>query len=149
MPDVLRAETANFLVEVGIALLGLLTAYVVRFLGRASARLEAEAKTIKDQALAQLAARAIRRLDDLVGRVVVEIEQTVAGDLRQRVKEGKASRHELLDLAHDAYKKVVDTIEPELWRVLDEQLGDVESYVRATIEAKVRELKTVSAPSQV
>lgn len=136
-----RAEVMGVLVELVLALVGLLAALAVRFVHRATAHVAAETQDLKDRAAADLLDRALRRLDDIATRVVSSIEQTTAASLRQAIKDGRGDRKELLALASHAYVEIIRTLEPDVRNLLRDQLGDLSAYIKSTIEAKVLELK--------
>jgi len=84
---------------------------------------------------------ATSRLEEVAKITVSKIEQTVAGKLRQAVKDGKVNREELVALGKKAYDEVLKTVEPQVVKVLKDNLGDLKTYLESTIEAEVKRLK--------
>lgn len=75
-------------------------------------------------------------------KVVAKLEQLVAKDLREKVKNGLESKEELLALADEAYKEVITTVAPDVFELLGEAVSDIEGYVRNEIEKQVGLLKS-------
>ncbi|GAB6170768.1 hypothetical protein JCM15765_02460 [Paradesulfitobacterium aromaticivorans] len=128
-------------VEVLIAFLALVCAYLAAYLRRGAARLQAQTQGIMNETEAEIVRTAIRRIDDLAERTVTKMEQTVAGELRQAVKDGKVDREELLAIGKQAVDEVVSMTGPELMVILEKTFGDAQTFIENTIETKVREVK--------
>lgn len=137
----MKEQFVSFTVEVLVALLGLGCAYLTMYLRQAATKVKAETAKISDQRQAELVRQAVDRLDDVAAKTVQKFEQTVAGDLRTKVKAGEVDRSQLLDLGKQAYEEVLKTIEPDVRQVLEDTLGDFETYVKNTIETQVHQIK--------
>lgn len=137
----MKEQFVGFTVEVLVALVGLGCAYLTLYLRQAAARVKAETEHIRDQQQAELVRQSVDRLNDVAAKTVRKFEQTVATDLRNKVKVGEVDRGQLLDLGKQAYNEVVKTIEPDARKVLEETLGDFETYVKNTIETQVHQMK--------
>ncbi|GBF34128.1 hypothetical protein DCCM_3240 [Desulfocucumis palustris] len=85
--------------------------------------------------------QAIDRLEDTAEKVVAKTEQTVAEELRQAVKNGKADRSKLVALGEKACNEILQTMEPDVVNVLRANLGDLKTYVLSTVEAQVKRMK--------
>lgn len=142
MKEQLISQVTTVMVEILLALLSLGCAYLTLYLKRAAARVRAETEHIQDRHQAELLKTAIARLDDIATRTVEKLEQTVAGELREKVRDGRIDRSELLRLGEKAYTEVLDILEPGVQQVLQDSLGDFHTYVKNTIESKVLQLKT-------
>ncbi len=142
MKEQLISQVTTVMVEILLALLSLGCAYLTLYLKRAAARVMAETEHIQDRHQAELLKTAIARLDDIATRTVEKLEQTVAGELREKVRDGRIDRSELLRLGEKAYTEVLDILEPGVQQVLQDSLGDFHTYVKNTIESKVLQLKT-------
>ncbi|EES73461.1 hypothetical protein POTG_01756 [Paenibacillus sp. oral taxon 786 str. D14] len=127
--------------SLSVAVITLMGTYALFFIRKGIAKVQAEAEQIKSDEQRNLVLMAIKRLDDVATKTVRAIEQTTAKELREAVKGGKASREELKQLAKQAYNEIVQTLEPEYLQALQGTLGDLDTYIRNTIEAKVLELK--------
>lgn len=140
----IQGALAKGLAEIVILLIGLVCAYITLYLAKAAQRLQEETRKIKSQAASEAAANAIARVTDVARTVVEEFEQTVAGDLRQAVKDGKVSRDELLALGTKARDKVLSTLSTETVEALKATVGDVQGYITSLIESQVRQVKMQS-----
>jgi|GEM_PF-2200102 len=141
MWEQLSTQVNEALVNVATGLMALGAAAATYYLKRGADKLKAETGRIQDQAKAQLIWHAIDRLDDTAEKVVAKTEQTLAGQLRQDVKDGKVDRAELAALGQKACREIIQTLEPEIIQVLKESLGDLEAYVMSTVEAEVLKIK--------
>lgn len=131
----------DILANLVLAVVLLLSAYALHYLKKGIAKLKAEAQKIDNEEQRNLALMAIDRLDDVTTKTVKAIEQTTAKELREAVKAGITSREQLIKLSQDAFNQIFDQLEPEYLAVLATTLGDMDSYIKNTIEAKVLELK--------
>lgn len=129
------------LLNLALAVLTLLSTYALYYIRKAVAKVSAETTKIKNDDQRALVQAAITRLDDVATKTVKMIEQTTAKELRRAVKNGQATKEELAGLAKQAYNEIVRTLEPEYFQALQGTLGDLDTYIRNTIEAKVLELK--------
>ena len=69
------------------------------------------------------------------------MEQTTAQAVRDKVKEGKVSREELLKLGRNVFSDVKAAISPEAQRVITENLGSFDAYLTKCIEDAVLKVK--------
>lgn len=84
---------------------------------------------------------AFNQIEKLAEVTVKSIEQTTAKELRQAVKDGKVSKEELKNLSTKAFAQIVQKLQPEYLRFLEENTVNIESYISDVIEKKVLELK--------
>ncbi|MDK2902463.1 MAG: hypothetical protein PWQ93_382 [Clostridiales bacterium] len=131
----------TFLVDVLTALLALATSYASYYIYKLSARLKADTQKIKDEQQLALADTAIDRINDLALKTVERFEQTIAGELRQAVKDGKADRNELLAIGRKAYQEVWDQLSDDMKAAASAEISDVKKYIEDTVEAMVRRIK--------
>lgn len=137
MEELLR----DVLLNLAIAVVTLLSSYGVYYVRKAAQKLTAEAEKIEDEGHRQLVNDAISRLEDVATKTVGALEQTTAKELRQAVKDGVRSREELVSLSGKAFEEICNTVGPEYLSFLALALGDVDAYIKSTIEAKVLQLK--------
>lgn len=147
MWEQVSAQMHEAVVNVAAGLVALGAAAASYYLKKSADKLKAETGRIQDQAKAQLMWHAIERLEDTAEKVVAKMEQTVAGELREAVKDGKVDRAELKALGKKACEETLQTLEPEVVQVLQENMGDLQAYVMNTIETQVLQLKDVKASS--
>ncbi|MBU5441225.1 guanylate kinase [Paenibacillus sp. MSJ-34] len=131
----------DFLLNLALAGITLLASYAMYYIRKANAKLTAETAKISNEEQRKLIQTAIARLDDVATKTIKAIEQTTAKELRRAVKDGIASEDTLTSLAKQAYLDIVKTLEPEYLLALQDSLGDLEKYIKNTIEAKVLEVK--------
>lgn len=135
----------DILFNLTLAALTLLSSYALYYIRKATAKVAAEATKIANDDQRALAQAAIARLDDVATKTIKTIEQTTAKELRRSVKNGQASKEDLSALAKQAYGEIVRTMEPDYLDALKTTLGDLDKYIKTTIEAKVLELKQNAA----
>lgn len=137
MQDYINDLLSNFV----LGIVTLMCAYSMYYIKKGIAKVKLEAQKIDNEEQRDLALAAIDRLDDVTTKTVKAIEQTTAKELREAVKSGKTSRDELIRLSQSAFDQIVNQLEPEYLAVLATTLGDMDDYIKNTIEAKVLELK--------
>jgi hypothetical protein len=133
------------LLNLALAVITLLSTYALHYIRKAVAKVSAETAKIRNDDRRALVQAAIARLDDVATKTVKMIEQTTAKELRRAVKHGQASREDLVGLAKRAYDEIYRALSPEYIQALSGTLGDLDAYIRSTIEAKVLELKQSAA----
>lgn len=134
MTDVLIGALQQVLVTVLLAVLSLASAYAVFYIHRAKQRLQ----TMTDVALLDAT---IARAAALAESTVLAFEGTVAKELREAVKNGRADRSELLAVGQRAVQDVLLHLGTEGQKVLEQSVGDVENFIRDLVEAQVERLK--------
>lgn len=145
MDGQLAVKATEVLADVLIGVVSCAGAYAAYCLHHASAHIREKTATMKDQAWAGMVWRAVQQLDEVATKAVDKFEQTVAGDLRQQVKDGKVERAELLAIGKQAYVEVIETLGPETLSILQESFGDYTAHIKNTIESKVYQLKQEQA----
>lgn len=145
MWEQLSTQVNEALVNVATGLVALGAAAATYYLKKGAEKLKAETGSIEEQAKAKLIWHAIERLEDTAEKVVAKTEQTVAGQLREAVKDGKVDRSELIALGQKACEEILQTLEPGVVQILQENLGDLQAYVTSTVEAQVKSLKEAKA----
>lgn len=127
------------------AVLTLLAALATRAVTNYTVKVKAEAASIKDNALGELAMDAITLAEQLALTTVTAIEQTTAATLRQAVKDGTATPEEMKELAYDAVLQLKVQLHPTYLHAIEDVYGDAENYLLNLIEQKVWELKNLPA----
>ncbi|MEF2968343.1 guanylate kinase [Paenibacillus sp. M1] len=131
----------DILTNFALGVLTLLCAYAMYYIKRAIAKVKLEAQKIDNEEQRSLILTALSRLDDVATKTVRSIEQTTAKEIREAVKAGLTSRDQLFQLSRQAFDQIYDQLEPEYLAVLASTLGDMDNYIKNTIESKVLELK--------
>ena len=80
-------------------------------------------------------------LDELIRVSVVAAEQSSAGDIRKRVKEGSLDRAYLLDVATDVFNSIKEQINYETRSTLLSGINNLDTYIKTRIEENVANLK--------
>jgi hypothetical protein len=137
----LSTEATRLAVSVLVALMGLVCSYIILYLHQAAQKVREQIKSIKGIRDAESLDVAISRLEDAVQKTVLKIEQTVAGELRQKVKKGDASKEELAALGKQAFNEVVNILSEDAKKLLWQGMGDLNQYIENAIEAEVRRIK--------
>lgn len=143
MLDVLIGAVQEVLVTVLLGLLSLASLYAVSWIRRQQAALEARTQ-------AEIVDRIISRAGALAESTVLALESTVAKQLREAVKAGRADRDQLAALGRQAVEDVLTHLGAEGQKVLEEAVGDVRDFVTDLVEAQVERLKQLpfaSSPS--
>ena len=139
--EIITSAASTMLVNVALAVIGLAGAYVVYYIRLAAAQAKTQTKRIEDTAARELLENA---LDDVVNLATVSVnamEQTTAQAVRDKVKEGKADREELLELGRKVFREVKAAIAPEAQRVITQNLGSFDDYLTKCIEDAVLKVK--------
>lgn len=139
--EIITSAASTMLVNIALAVIGLVGAYAVYYIRLAAAQAKTQTKRIEDTAARELLENA---LDDVVNLATVSVnamEQTTAQAVRDKVKEGKANREELLDLSRKVFQEVKAAIAPEAQRVITENLGSFDAYLTKCIEDAVLKVK--------
>ena len=134
MWEALSEGLLQLAVTVIIALLGLATVFVTRYIGRLT-------ESLQEKTDNELVANTLWRLDRLATVTVESVEQQIAGDLREMVKDGKADRKQLVALGKNAVEEVKAVLGRETLEALEETFGDVNALVEEHVESAVRKLK--------
>lgn len=139
--ELITSAASDALVNVVLAIIALAGAYGVYYIRLGAAKLKEQTAQIKDEAGRKVLEDA---LDDVVNLATVSVgamEQTTAKALRDAVKNGTASREELLALGKQVFDDVKKAISPEAQQVITDNLGSFDKYLTAVIEDAVLNIK--------
>lgn len=137
----MKEALTQMLTNVAIAMISVATFYIMFLLKKVEIKIKADTEKIKDERQRQLVNGAFDHLNTIVVKTVTKIEQTAAEGIRKAVKDGSADRDELLKLGEEAYKEITSTMKPEYHDLLENEIGDLETFIRNMIEEKVFEIK--------
>ena len=138
--ELITSAASDALVNVVLAIIALAGAYGVYYIRLGAAKLKEQTAQIKDEAGRKVLEDA---LDDVVNLATVSVgamEQTTAKALRDAVKNGTASREELLALGKQVFDEVKAAIAPEAQQVITDNLGSFDKYLTAVIEDAVLQI---------
>ena len=139
--ELITSAASDALVNVVLAVIALAGAYGVYYIRLGAAKLKEQTAQIKDEAGRKVLEDA---LDDVVNLATVSVgamEQTTAKALRDAVKNGTASREELLALGKQVFDEGKAAITPEAQQVITDNLGSFDKYLTAVIEDAVLHIK--------
>lgn len=139
--NVITSAASNALANIVLAVIALAGAYAVYYIRLAGAQIKAQTRQIEDKTARELLENA---LDDVVNLATVSVnamEQTTAQAIRDKVKEGKVDREELLKLGRDVFREVKKAIAPEAQEVITKNLGSFDAYLTKCIEDAVLKVK--------
>ena len=137
----IQSMASQVMVNLALAVIGLLGAYAVYFVQKAVVKVKAQTEQIKTDAARKLLTDALEDVEKLVTVTVGSIEQTAAATLREAVKQGLSSREELLALGKKAFNEIKSSITPEARQVITENLGSFDTYLSNLIETQVLKIK--------
>lgn len=139
--ELITSAASDALVNVVLAVIALAGAYGVYYIRLGAAKLKEQTAQIKDETGRKVLEDA---LDDVVNLATVSVgamEQTTAKALRDAVKNGTASREELLALGKQVFDEVKAAITPEAQQAITDNLGSFDKYLTAVIEDAVLHIK--------
>ena len=137
----LQAQVIQAIGAILLALLGLLSAYIVQLINKVKVRTEVETAKIKDESQRQLINDALNRVQQLANDTVVATEQSIARELRESVKDGKIERSELVALGKQVSTDVYAQLTPQTKELLSQEITDIQSYIENAVEKALFELK--------
>lgn len=113
-----------------IPLLGVITAYIIKYVNKKAAEIDDEkVKKYTDM------------LADIITECVLETSQVYVDSLK---KQGKFDKEAQAEAFKQTYLKVMTILSEDAKQVLSVVYGDLYSYISASIEATVRESKAVA-----
>jgi type II secretory pathway pseudopilin PulG len=139
--ETIQSAANQFVVTVVIALIGLLATYATYGIRKLTERVKAQTAQLKNEESRRLLNNALQDVEKLTVVTVSAIEQTTAKSLRELVKDGKASREELLALGKQAFDEVKAATLPDVQKVITDNLGNFDNYLTKLIENAVRRVK--------
>lgn len=139
--EIIQSAASEMLVNVVLAVIALAGAYAVHFIRVGTSALKAQTAKLEDEAARQVLDEAISDVTRLATLSVNAMEQTTAKALREAVKNGTASREELLALGKQVFDEVKAAVGPEAQKVITENLGSFDKYLTNCIEEAVLRVK--------
>lgn len=141
MVEQLQAVITDVLTNVVLGAIALVGSYAVYFIKKATDKLKLETYKIENEEFEKLFHTALQRLSDVTTLTVNKIEQKMAKAIRQSIKDGKIDKSELELLSMEAYFEIKKVLEPEYLELIEETLGDAQTYITNLIEDKLIEIK--------
>lgn len=139
--EIIQSAASEALVNVALAVITLAAAVAVYYIKLAASKVKAQLGQLKDETGRKVLENALADVVSLATLSVGAMEQTTAKALREAVKSGAASRNELIALSKQVFDEVKASIVPEAQRVITENLGSFDSYLKKCIEDAVLKIK--------
>ena len=137
----IQTAAGQVLVSLALGVISLVGAFGLYYIRKGGVWLDEKTKQLKDEKLRQQLDDALDDVENLARVTVGAIEQTTAKALRDAVKNGTASREELLALGKQVFDEVKAAIAPEAQQVITDNLGSFDKYLTAVIEDAVLHIK--------
>ncbi len=141
MENVFLDVLTQVLITVVCAAVTGLAGWAVTLITKGKQRLQEETDRIKDERARTAAKTAVDRLSELAVMAVETFEQTVAGELREKVKAGTVPRSALVEVKKMAADEILTNLDVKLIPVLNAVIPDLNHYLASLVESKLLELK--------
>ena len=128
--EIIQSVVSETLVNLMLAVITLAGTYAIYYIRLGASKLQAQTAQIADEKARQLLNNAVLDVANLVTLSVGAMEQTTAKALREAVKAGTKDRAELVALGRDVFNDVKKQIGPEAQRVITENLGSFDRYMK-------------------
>ena len=139
--EIIMSTLNEVLLNLALGVLALLAAYGVYYIQKAVLKLQAQTTGLKSEQARTLLNNAIIDVQNLAFMSVSALEQTTAKALREQVRNGYATREDLLALGQKTFIEVKSAIAPDAQRLITKNLEDFDSYLTKVIEDAVRQVK--------
>ncbi len=103
-----------------------------------------EAERNDNEIAAKMFETARNLVDTTVYNAVAAMEQTKAKDIREAVKKGLKNRSELEILASDVLYEVKEQLAPDVVKIMEQYVTDLDKYLQDRIEASLLQIKNAS-----
>ena len=133
--EAVQSSLLQIMVIVVTAIIGILASYATHYISKVS-------ESLQERVNVDIGNSMIRRVEHMATSVVGSLEQNVAGELREAVKNGSAYKSELVALGSRAVEQVKRELGEEALDVLEATTGDVEAFIRDNVENAVRRIKS-------
>jgi len=134
----------NALTGIGIALIGLVGAYLTLLLRKATAKLKVQTNSIKDEATRNLVNNAIDKTVQVVNKNVSSASETIVKELKASTLDGKLTKEDGQVILNVVKGKVLTQLSDDIKGLASTEIGDIESYIETLIENSLKELKSES-----
>lgn len=139
--EAIQSAAFEVLISIALVIISLLGALGSYYITKAAAKVREQTAQIGDEKQRGLLENALADVETLAAVTVGAIEQTTASALREAVKNGEASREELLVLGIKAFNDIKAKVGPNVQAVITKNLGSFDDYLHNLIETKVLALK--------
>ena len=126
-------------------LMGALVSY---YLVKASARIKAETKTIKDKTTRELINKTLDDLTNLINVNVTSASETIVKELKASTLDGKLTKEDGKLILSNVKGKVLTQLSDSGKEVLSTTISDLEGYIESSIETALKQIK-VQTPTTI
>lgn len=134
----------EILTTLAVSAVSCMCAYGIALVRKTIAKANAQIAKMESEEKRNLLANALTDLEHLAIITVSAIEQTTAKGLRKAVADGTVDASELKKLSLEAEKKVSALLRDEYKEAINENYGDLSTYIKDCIEAAVLSVKKQS-----
>lgn len=127
-------------------LMGALVSY---YLVKASARIKAETKTIKDKTTRELINKTLDDLTNLINVNVTSASETIVKELKASTLDGKLTKEDGKLILSNVKGKVLTQLSDSGKEVLSTTISDLEGYIESSIETALKQIKTQTSTTTV
>ena len=132
----------NALTGIGIALIGLVGAYLTLLIRKATDKLKVQTNAIKDEATRNLINNALEKTVQVVNANVSSASETIVKELKASTLDGKLSKEDGQVILGVVKGKVLTQLSDDIKGLASTEIGDIESYIETLIENSLKELKS-------
>lgn len=139
----LLSYSQEFLLQILLALMSLISIYIVSYVNKLKNQVTEETNKIADKKTSNLVNTSIEQLNDLIKTCVQSMEQEVASEIRKKLQSGdtSVSREDLCSLKNKVYDTVINTIDPSVIEYASKVIKNTEQYILDKISEEVRKIK--------
>lgn len=140
----LLETSINIFTPVLLALLSLGASYLIMYLNKAKARVQAETEKIQDEKQKALVNGAIDQLDKLLEQNILNAEATLVKEIKKASEDNKLTIEEGKEVANAVTQSVLNQLTNDSKNLLNTQSQCLEEYVRAEVEVILAKIKAQS-----
>lgn len=137
MEQILRDSLST----VGVALLSLLSTYIIFYINKATAKIKTETAKIQDEKQKALIDNSLDRINELTKKAVIATNEVTARELKFAIQNGSGDKSELIALGEKVANEVYGQLSEQVINYAKLEITDVKGYIMNEIENQVKLLK--------
>lgn len=141
MTEQVRTEIITALSTILVACLGLITAYIRKYLAEKTAALQTDAKLTQTDYY-------LKKGIELVDIVVKATNQSLVDGIKAAAADGKITNEEAQEIFNTTKNNVMASMTPQIKKSIEEVYGDINNFIQQQIEAAVRDNRLDGAISK-
>ena len=138
----LQAQAINSLQIILGALLSAVTALVLVYIQKGTTYLKTKTNAINDDQAKKIVNETLDKTDELLKTYIISFENTMKPQIVQSIADGKVDKSELNSLATLAKEATIKQLGDGGMKILNDALGDANSYLENRLEKILAELKS-------